>query len=270
MSSNDVSVSAVPLVSRADVTLYAERRGDGPPLLFINGTGSDLRARPNGFDLPFASEFDVACYDHRGLGRSDRPSGDVAWTMADYGDDAAAILDWCGWEQAAVVGISFGGMVAQELLIRHPGRVSRAVLCCTSSGGAGAASYPLHELADLAPADRAAAMVRIIDTRWAESGAGDPLYDYLLKAMSAAPPADEGARAQLAARATHDTWDRLPSIDVPVLVCAGTYDGIAPLANSEALASRIAGSRLVVFDGGHGFLYQDPRASEAIRDYLAE
>ncbi|HVT63836.1 MAG TPA: alpha/beta fold hydrolase [Mycobacteriales bacterium] len=258
----------MPAFNRGDITLYAERRGAGPPLLFIHGTGSDLRARPNGFDLPFAAEFDLTCYDHRGLGQSARPRDGESWSMADYGDDAAAVMDWAGWEQAAVVGVSFGGMVTQELLIRHPDRVSRAVLCCTSSGGAGASSYPLHELADLAPADRAAAMVRIIDTRWSEAGAGDPLYDYLLKSMSAAPPADAGARAQLAARATHDSWDRLPQIDVPVLICAGEYDGIAPLANSEALNRQIPHSLLEVFEGGHGFLYQDVRAPELIRDFL--
>ena len=74
--------------------------------------------------------------------------------MADFADDAAALLDAVGWDDCLVLGISFGGMVAQEVAIRHPERVRRLVLACTSAGGEGGASYPLHELVDLSPEER--------------------------------------------------------------------------------------------------------------------
>ncbi|HWA65373.1 MAG TPA: alpha/beta hydrolase [Mycobacteriales bacterium] len=258
----------MPDIAGAGVRLYAERAGDGPPLLFISGTGATLDARPRGFDLPFAASHDVVCYDQRGLGRSDRPAPGAAWSMADYADDAARILDWAGWDDAAVVGVSFGGMVAQELLVRHPSRVSRAALVCTSSGGSGGASYPLHELVGLDAADYLAAFLPIMDTRWADPAYDDPLRELLATMLASRPQPDAGNLAQLEARRRHDTFDRLATIAVPVLVSAGRYDGIAPLANSEAIAAQIPGSTLKVYDGGHGFLYQVPQSVKDVADFL--
>src|SRR5262245_65159499 len=69
--------------------------------------------------------------------------------MADYANDAAGLLDAIGWDDARVMGVSFGGMVAQEFALRHPQKVSRLVLACTSAGGEGGARYPLEQLAAL-------------------------------------------------------------------------------------------------------------------------
>ena len=263
----------MPWVRRGDVGLYVERAGTGPPLLVISGTGADLRVPPSGFDFPFAGSFDLTSYDQRGLGQSSHPTPDGSWSMADYADDAAAVLDWAGWQQAAVMGISFGGMVAQELLIRHPGRVSRAVLACTSSGGAGGSPYPLHELTAMGEDDRAARYLGLMDTRWADPEFQDPLRSFLEGRLAGqATPDDDslaGAAAQLQARSRHDTWERLPAVRAPVLVAAGRYDGIAPLVNSQSLAAAIPGSRLAVFEGGHAFMYQDQAAFAVMGDHLA-
>lgn len=256
------------LFDSAGVQLYAERRGEGSPLLFISGTGATLASPPRGFDLSLASSFDMVCYDQRGLGRSDRPTSAKSWTMADYADDAARVLDWASWESAAVVGVSFGGMVAQELLIRHPDRLSKAALVCTSSGGDGGGSYPLHELTDLSIEENLATYLPIMDTRWADPHAEDPLRDLLAKLLAGRPAPDAGNRAQLEARRNHDTFSRLSAITTPVLVAAGRYDGIAPLSNSEAIASQIPGSTLKVYDGGHGFLYQVPKSVKDVADFL--
>ncbi len=109
------------------------------------------------------NSFDVLAYDQRGLGRSGKP--DVAYSMADYADDAAALLDHVGWRAAKVIGVSFGGMVAQELVLRHPAKVERLVLACTSPGGAGGASYPFHEIQHLKGEERARHLISISDTR---------------------------------------------------------------------------------------------------------
>jgi|CXWL01.1.fsa_nt_gi 3-oxoadipate enol-lactonase len=79
---------------------------------------------------------------------------------------------------------------------------------------------------------------------------------------------EEGARLQLEARRGHDTWSRLPSLSMPVLVCGGTFDLIAPPANSEALAGRIPGAQLQMFEGGHLFMVQDRAAFPAMVEFL--
>jgi 3-oxoadipate enol-lactonase len=255
------------------LNFYYECAGTGPRLLFISGSGGDLRVQPNVFASPLAKAFDLAAYDQRGLGRTNKP--DVPYSMAQYGDDAAALMDHLGWEDALVVGVSFGGMVAQELVLRHPRRVRKVVLACTSPGGEGGASYPFHEIEHLTGEARARHMIPISDTRrdaaWAAANAED--YERFVELAAADPYADEpghaaGAHRQFEARAKLDTWDRLPSITCPVLIAAGRYDGIALPATQERMAARIPDAELKWFEGGHLFMIQDRTAYRAIIEFL--
>lgn len=256
-----------------DTRLRYERRGRGAPVLFLGGTGSDLRQTPNVLDGPLPKAgFDVLAYDHRGLGRSE--IRDVKVSMATFAEDAAALARHVGWERAHVVGVSFGGMVAQELAIRHPELVHRLVLCCTSSGGAGGASYPLHELTVLPDDQRRRKQLALSDVRLADADEQtiEP-YLRMMEEREAVGASDRrravGARRQLEARAAHDTYDRLGQITSPTLVCAGRHDGIAPVSNSEALADAIPDAELDVFDGGHLFLLTDRRAWQRIVEFLS-
>lgn len=265
----------MPIAHVNGIDLYYERKGSGDPLLLISGTGGDLRRKPNVFDGPAPARFDVVSYDQRGLGQSGKP--DQPYSMADYADDAAGLMDALGWDRARVAGFSFGGMVAQELVLRHPQRVSRLVLGCTSPGGAGGASFPFHEIEHITGEARVRHMTPITDTRhdaaWA---AAHPEAMAQMIALGAVDPyADEpghamGAHRQLVARAAHDTWDRLGRIACPVLIAAGRYDGIALPATQERMAERIPGAKLAFFDGGHLFLIQDRTAWPAMLDFLAE
>ena len=161
----------------------------------ISGTGGDLRSKPSVFDGPLASHFDILAYDQRGLGRSSVPDG--PYSMADYSADAAALVASVGWESCLVMGVSFGGMVAQELAIRHPDRVQRLVVACTSSGGAGGASYPLQDLAHLEGAARVERQIELMDTRWdaARRASHAEEWDTMVKVMSAYMARPESADA---------------------------------------------------------------------------
>jgi len=264
----------MPVATANGIQIYFERAGSGPPLLFISGTGGDLRAKPNQFDGPLPKSFDMLAYDQRGLGRTEKP--DIPYAMADYADDAAALMASQGWDEAFVIGVSFGGMVAQELVLRHPQRVKKLVLACTSPGGAGGASYPFHEIEHLKGEARGSHLMPLSDTRRDEAWAkAEPETFELFLAMAAVDPPgagepghDMGAHRQLEARAKHDTWDRLPAIACPVLIAAGRYDGIALPATQERMAARIPGAELQVFEGGHLFMIQDRTAVPAMTAFL--
>jgi 3-oxoadipate enol-lactonase len=130
----------VPFIQVRDLQVWYELQGSGPRLLYISGTGGDLRRRPSVFERPIAQHFEILTYDQRGLGRTSKPPAD--YTMIDYAEDTVGLLDAIGWDRCHVMGVSFGGMVAQELAIRYPERFDRVVLACTSSGGAGNPEYP--------------------------------------------------------------------------------------------------------------------------------
>ena len=222
----------MPFARIADLDVYYERAGSGPPLLFISGSGADLRTKPNQMDGPLPKAFDILSYDQRGLGQTSKP--DMPYTMADYADDAARLMDFIGWKSAKVLGVSFGGMVAQEFVLRHPDKVERLVLACTSPGGAGGASYPFHEIEHMGREERARHMMPINDTRRdaAWQAANLQMYEQFVAMAATNPFADEpgramGYRRQLAARAEIDTYDRLHQIDCPVMIAAGRFDGIA-------------------------------------------
>ena len=187
--------------------------------------------------------------------------------MADFAADALALADHFSWQRFALIGISFGGMVAQEIAIAAPGRVTRMVLACTSSGGPGGSSAPLHEVLSLPEDERAERLIDLVDAR----SATDPLLRVQIAQRLAAVlvDPDEGARRQLEARRHHDAFARLRAITAPTLVAAGRHDKLAPLANSHALAVAIPNARLEVFEGGHAFLDQDPRAWPAVSAFLS-
>ncbi|MEW8513091.1 MAG: alpha/beta fold hydrolase [Candidatus Thiodiazotropha sp.] len=265
----------MPYITTPQLRLYYERRGTGCPVLFLPGVGGDLRSRPNIFDSSLANRFDILALDHRGTGQSDKPQ--VEYTMQQYAEDAESLMDGIGWQGAHVIGVSFGGMVAQELAIRAPGRVHSLTLCCTASGGAGGSSYPIHELSDLSPEARSRRMLAIGDSRYSEAWQAehpDETAEMLAAAAANASPflkepgGIAGITRQIEARRHHDTYDRLPALQVPALVCGGKYDGQAKPEAVKNLHSRIEGAEIAFFEGGHRFLEQDPNAFQFIAKTL--
>jgi len=126
----------------------------------------------------------------------------------------------------------------------------------------------------LDPVARAAARARLLDHRFDEAWLDSHPSDRALADLLTAPAPDEdpgaaaGRLAQLEARRHHDVWDRLAAVTCPTYVACGRYDPIAPVANAEAIARRIPGARLHVYEGGHAFFVQDRAALGDLHDFL--
>jgi 3-oxoadipate enol-lactonase len=262
----------VPVYKQSDLEMYYEFFGTGRPVLFFNGSGATLESSSL-LIAALASQCEVLAHDQRGLGRTSIPEG--PYTMAQYAQDGAALLDCVGWDRCAVVGISFGGMVAQEFAATWPERVEKLVLMCTSAGGEAGSSYPLHELGSLSVDERNKRITELTDTRftpeWLATHPRDARMMSMRAEQAAIPKSDEvlrGERLQLRARIGHNVADRLHRITAPTLITAGRFDGIAPIANSQEIAARIPSAELRIYEGGHLFTAQDPNALSDINQFL--
>jgi 3-oxoadipate enol-lactonase len=261
-------------VAANGIEIYYETHGldDAPWVLNIGGTGGDLRRTFPG-SSPLNKRFRVLSYDQRGLGQTSKPDAD--YTMADYADDAAALIETVIGGPCHVVGTSFGGMVAMNVAVRRPELIDRLVLIVTSPGGEHA-SYRLSDLESMTREEAFPIRMRLLDRRW-DPTADEPIpglggiYDFIVNEQNSVPAPDvaAGLARQLAARDGHDVVEQLASIKHETLVCAGRYDDLAPLANSEMLAAHMPNARLEVFDGGHMVMFQDPTVYPTIVEFLA-
>ncbi len=259
----------MPFAQVRDIQLYYEIVGSGPRLLFINGTGADLRRKQPWVDS-LNDHFTVLRYDQRGLGQTEKP--DKHYSMADYADDAAALMDLVGWDNALVLGVSFGGSVAQELARRHPDRIVRLALACSNPGGS--YGYPLLALSERDAHTRAWTMLSLDLRKTPEWQAANPektealLEDGRKRGAARDPETAMGARRQLEAREEHDAIGWLDQIKVPTGLFGGRYDGLGTIAAQEALNAGIAGSVMHLFEGAHSFLGEDKTAIPAIAAFL--
>ncbi len=267
----------MPFTSKSDIRIYHELKGCGDKVLYISGSGADLRTKPNVLDSPLAEMHQVLAYDQRGLGQTEKPSSD--YTMREYANDAVQLMDELGWETANVIGVSFGGMVALNLAVHNPDRINKMVLCCTSPGGTDMASFPLHSLPDTwSPTDKIRNMMSIndqrLDARWQAANA-EKVEEMIRVSLSRkledhhTAEFQAGEKRQLMARAQHDVVEALPSIRIPTFICAGKYDGIAPAKNQKLMQEKMPEAELAWFEGGHLFMIQDKSAWPAIIDFLA-
>jgi pimeloyl-ACP methyl ester carboxylesterase len=266
-------VSATLTATNGDVRLAYDVRGEGDPLLLVQGLGYARWGWDPIVDL-LAERFTVVQFDNRGIGASDVPRGPYsAEVMA---QDAAAVLDAAGLERAHVVGASLGGIVAQQLALEAPERVDRLVLACTTPGTRGFAMPDrtvrlFVELPRLAPQE---GLRRAIENALADETVErrPELVDDLLARRLADPPDLAGWRGQAAAGMSFDVLDRLGEIHAPTLVVHGTADNVVDYRNGELLAERIPGARLETFAGtGHLFFWEEPeRFAQIVSSFLRE
>jgi pimeloyl-ACP methyl ester carboxylesterase len=251
--------------------IHYVQQGDGEPLLLIQGMSGSHLSWGDPFLGELGRDFAVTAYDHRGIGRSSRVENEP-FTIGDLAEDAAALLDAIGVDRAHVLGISMGGMVAQELALRHPDRLRTLALGCTYSGGAGAMLTRPEVFGRLSEAmmsgDRERALRAGYDVNVSAAFAAEDEHWAAFRTMATQLPAPVPViMAQVQAIGGHDVQDRLGEIAAPTLVIHGDEDQMLDVANGRLIASRIPGARLEVLEGvGHMFWWERPQESaELIR-----
>jgi pimeloyl-ACP methyl ester carboxylesterase len=218
--------------------LYYESEGDGEPLVLIPGfaSGRSLWARQVG---PLARHFRVISFDPRGVAQSDKPEG--TQTIGLLADDVAALLKFLGVESAHIVGVSFGGFVAQEFALRYPQMTRKLVLCCTSFGG------PNHVVPEPA------------------------IMNEIMQPRAAGDVSEDMYRVQLQAAVKFNAQDRLATIKSPTLIVSGDADVIVPVQNSHNLARQIPNAELRLVSGGNHtfFIEQADEFNQVLTEWLS-
>ena len=264
----------MPIANVGDIQLDYERSGSGAPLLLIMGlSGTALHWRES-FLVPLRRDFEVIVYDHHGVGASSRLEGPI--TIAEMARDAVGLLDALEIDSAHVLGISMGGMIAQELALAHPERVRTLTLGCTYCGGEGSALTSREVALQLAEARLSGDRERALRASW-EANVSAALVDdadayaEFLAIGLRRPVALPVIVAQTQAILAHDTSERLAQLEMPTLVIHGTDDEILPVQNGRLVAAHIPGARLDIFEGcGHLFFWEQPeRSAELVREHAA-
>jgi 3-oxoadipate enol-lactonase len=259
------------LVTGSADTLHWESTGSGAPVLMIMGLG--LSGGAWWRTVPVLSRhLRVITYDNRGVGRS--RSLVHSYTTEAMADDAVTVLDAAGLERAHVYGFSLGGMVAQQLALRHPARVRSLVLGATHAGGPRAVP-PDADVLDFfrrrpaMPAEDAArASVPFNYGERCRREHADRIAEDIRRRL-AHPFPEEAYRAQLWAAALHNCQPRLGRIEAPTLVVHGRHDRMIPVANAEILAAGIPGAQLrILEDAGHLYPTDEPGVDAAIAEFL--
>jgi len=254
-----------------NINLHYEIQGAGPRLLFIHGIGADLKHPISIFNTAVPEYFTVLAFDPRGLGESDVPTG--PYNMADLADDAAGLAAALGWPRYHVLGASMGGMVAQELVLRHPEAVNKLVLAVTNAGGANGAPVVVDRMWEMSTLEQ----LRTSDSRQDEAWAATHPeaveqarqgFEAAKAALQADPKAWEGWTRQAEAVLGHDAFDRLHLIQAETLIFNGRYDGSQPPEVPRAMAARIPHARFELVDHGHGSWYFDPRVWDMVIEFL--
>jgi 3-oxoadipate enol-lactonase len=257
----------------AYTSLHWESTGTGALVVLITGLGlsggSWWRTAP-----VLAKRFRVITFDNRGTGRSRALK--YTYTTEAMADDVLAVLDSAGVEHAHVYGMSLGGMVAQQLALRHPDRVDSLVLGATHAGGPRAVVADdavlsfFRRRAELPSDESAWASVPYnYGSRCRREQAGRIAED--IERRLAHPFNEHAYQAQISAATLHNCFGRLPRMTMPTLVVHGRDDRVVPVENAEILAEHIPDARLrILNDCGHLYPTEEPDVDRTITDFLAE
>jgi 3-oxoadipate enol-lactonase len=261
----------MPSVEVAGTELHYVRAGDGEPMLLIQGMSATHLTWGQPFLATLERSFDCIAFDHRGMGRSGR--AELPFTTAALAGDAVGLLDALEIERAHVVGISMGGMVAQELALAHPERLRTLTLGATYCGGPEGTLMDPEDVLLLGEAMSSGDRERVFRAMWelnlSPAFREDDSRFAAFQEMGMALPAPRAViMQQMRACGAHDTSFRLSEISIPTLVIHGSEDRMLAASNGRQIAALLSAPLELLEGVGHMFWWEQPERSAAlIRDH---
>ena len=263
----------MPRVIVGDQVIYYEITGSGFPLVLIRGLGSSAAHWYKQISV-FADHFSVLAFDHRGIGRSPQSTA-FGCTIGSMASDTIGLMDVLGIRRAHVLGVSMGGMIAQELAINYPERISGLVLVSTHCGGR------LSVRPDLWVLDRM--------QQWIATGKAQD-FEMALTCLFTSEtqqdhpdiiarfretthqfePIGNTLKLQWQAVIAHNAGERLAQIKAPTLLITGSKDILIPPGNAGILKEYIPNARKMIIEGGgHVVHMEQPETFNAeVLDFL--
>ncbi|WPB89281.1 alpha/beta fold hydrolase [Streptomyces malaysiensis] len=248
-------------------SLACQVRGAGHPLVLLAGQANNHhwwdRVRED-----FHATHRTITLDCRGTGVSGKPK--EGYSTRHFAEDVIAVRDHLGIERADLYGTSMGGRVAQWVAARHPQRIRRLVLGCTSPGGPHAVERDASVRRALAQADPGAAHTALLDLMYSPAWLATHPGPHTTLGDRGMPP--HARPGHLVASNEHDAWDVLPRVSAPTLILHGEEDRLTPPDNVALLATRIPHATTHVFPDARHAYFEECRqeAGALVSQFLAE
>jgi pimeloyl-ACP methyl ester carboxylesterase len=261
----------MPSVKAGATELHYGRAGKGEPMLLIQGMSATHMAWGRPFLDELERDFDCIVFDNRGMGKSGR--AELPFTIADLADDALALLDALEIDSAHVVGMSMGGMIAQELTLAHQERVRSLTIGASYCGGPEGSLMHPDDLQVLGAAMASGDRMQVFRAMWEinmspDFRADDSRFEAFREMGEALPAPGPVILQQMRACGDHDTCARLGQIEVPTQVIHGTADRLLRVSNGHEIAAQLSVEPVVLEGVGHMFWWEQPqRSAELIRDH---
>ena len=265
----------MPKVKVKDINIYYEMHGRGFPLIMIMGLSANVDWWDPRMIHELLKKYQLVIFDNRGAGRTD--VSNRGYTIKSFAEDTAGLMGALGISRAHILGVSMGGMIAQELALNFPEKVEKLILCSTNCGGKRSV-LPSQEIlrtlmaggSVLSPEEIVRMTIPLIFTEDFVKKNPD-LLEFSIQQILRAPISKEVFMNQLSAITQFDTCDRLPQIRAPTLVLHGKRDILVPPENAAILAEAIPNATLFYLENSaHGLVEDMEKAIDVILHFLTE
>jgi pimeloyl-ACP methyl ester carboxylesterase len=267
-------VIIIPTINSNGINLYYEIHGDGKPIVMIMGLSANIDWWTPEFLKAIADRFKVIIFDNRDAGRSEKSKEEYA--IKTFADDTIGLIDELGIERAHFLGVSMGGMIAQEIALNYPERVKKLVLCSTNCGNP-KSKLPsqevldvlMQEKPDITPEEIVEDTIPLLFTEEYRNSHPNEVEE-AKENMLKAPIEPEAYRRQVNAILKFNSGRSLKKMEIPTLIIQGKKDILVPPENAEILSDLIPNSEVRFFDkSAHAiFSHETEEVKNVILNFL--